>query len=118
MTTALSPPAHRCRRRLRQLEYGSNEKDADFLFDISPVTHVDWIRAPLMVLHRATGPRVPTAETERMVEPLHELEMVVEYIRIEDEGHGLIERANRLMACPVIADFLTPHMPPYHRRPD
>ena len=71
-----------------------------------------------MVLHGATDPRVPTAETERMVEPLRELEMVVEYIRIEDEGHGLIERANRLMACPVIADFLTPHMPPYHRRPD
>ena len=71
-----------------------------------------------MVLHGATDPRVPTAETERMVEPLHELEMIVEDIRVEDEGHGFIEPANRLMAYPVIADILTPRMPPYQLRPD
>ena len=105
------------RRRLRELEYGSIENDADFLVDISPITHVDRIRAPLMVLHGATDPRVPIGETKQMVEALREREMVVEYIRFEDEGHGFMKRANRLRAYPAIADFLSRHMPPHDRTP-
>ena len=30
----------------------------------------------------------------------------VEYLRYDDEGHGLIKRANRLPAYPAIARFL------------
>ena len=32
--------------------------------------------------------------------------MPVEYLRFEDEGHGLVKRANRLRAYPAIARFL------------
>ena len=99
------------RRRLRELEYGSLENDAAFLKEISPINHVDRVRAPLMVLHGATDPRVPIAETEQMVEALRERGMPVEYTRFDDEGHGFMRRANRLKAYPAIADFLRRRLP-------
>jgi dipeptidyl aminopeptidase/acylaminoacyl peptidase len=34
----------------------------------------------------------------------------VEYLRFEDEGHGLIKRANRVKAYPEIARFLDTHV--------
>ncbi len=99
------------RRRLRELEYGSLENDADFLKEISPINHVARVRTPLLVLHGATDARVPIGETEQMVEALRERGMPVEYIRFEDEGHGFMRRANRLKAYPAIADFLHRRLP-------
>jgi dipeptidyl aminopeptidase/acylaminoacyl peptidase len=99
------------RRRLRELEYGSLQHDADFLKEISPINHVDRVRTPLLVLHGATDARVPIAETEQMVEALRDRGMPVEYIRFEDEGHGFMRRANRLKAYPAIADFLRRRLP-------
>src|SRR3712207_4299949 len=39
------------RRKLREPEYGSLEKDADFLRSISPIHKAGRIKAPLMVVH-------------------------------------------------------------------
>ena len=35
----------------------------------------------------------------------------VELIRFEDEGHGFVKRANRLVAYTSIANFLDKHLP-------
>ena len=98
------------RRKLRESEYGSQEDDADFLREISPIRHVDRITAPLMVLHGATDPRVPISETEQIVEALQAQGKVVEYVRFEDEGHGFIKRNNRVVAYSAIAEFLDKHL--------
>lgn len=37
---------------------------------------------------------------------LRERNVPVEYLRFEDEGHGLVKRVNRLVAYPQIASFL------------
>ncbi|HEY7975337.1 MAG TPA: S9 family peptidase [Ktedonobacterales bacterium] len=94
------------RRTLREAEYGSLERDRDFLAEISPIHHVDRIAAPLFVAHGANDPRVPVDEAEQIVASLRERGRPVEYQRYEDEGHGLIKRANRLIAYPAIARFL------------
>src|SRR5206468_750107 len=52
------------RRPLREAEYGTLAGDREFLEAISPITHVDRIRAPLMVIHGANDPRVPVYEAE------------------------------------------------------
>jgi dipeptidyl aminopeptidase/acylaminoacyl peptidase len=94
------------RRHLRIAEYGDPERDADFLREISPIHHVDRIRAPLMVIHGANDPRVPIGEAEQIVTGLRQRGQMVEYLRFEDEGHGLVRLENRLVAYPAIADFL------------
>lgn len=94
------------RRKLREPEYGSLENDRDFLESISPIRHVDAITAALFVVHGANDPRVPVGEAEQIVAALRARNVPVEYLRFEDEGHGLIKRANRVKAYPEIARFL------------
>ena len=55
---------------------------------------------------RANDPRVPVGEAEQIVAALRARHVPVEYMRFEDEGHGLIKRVNRLKAYPAIAHFL------------
>ena len=98
------------RRKLRESEYGSLEQDREFLEQISPIRSVDRITAPLFVVHGANDPRVPVGEAEQVVSALRERQVPVEYLRFEDEGHGLVKRANRLVAYPAIADFLDKHV--------
>ncbi len=47
------------RRALREAEYGSLERDREFLESISPIRKIDRIACPLMVIHGANDPRVP-----------------------------------------------------------
>jgi dipeptidyl aminopeptidase/acylaminoacyl peptidase len=98
------------RRKLRESEYGSLEQDREFLEQISPIHHVDKIRAPLFVVHGANDPRVPVGEAEQIVSALQTRHVPVEYMRFDDEGHGLVKRANRLIAYPAIMRFLDEHM--------
>jgi dipeptidyl aminopeptidase/acylaminoacyl peptidase len=101
---------HPWRRKLRESEYGSLERDREFLEEISPIRRVDAISAPLFVIHGANDPRVPIGEAEQIVNALRQRQVPVEYLRFEDEGHGLIKRANRLQAYPAIARFLNEHL--------
>src|SRR5262245_27040432 len=98
------------RRKLREPEYGSLENDRDFLEAISPIHHADAITAALFVVHGANDPRVPVGEAEQIVAALRARNVPVEYLRFEDEGHGLIKRANRIKAYPEIARFLDTHV--------
>ncbi|HEX7735607.1 MAG TPA: S9 family peptidase [Ktedonobacteraceae bacterium] len=102
---------HPWRRKLRASEYGSLENDREFLEEISPIRRVERISAPLFVIHGANDPRVPVGEAEQIVAALRQRQVPVEYLRFEDEGHGLIKRANRLIAYPAIARFLQEHLP-------
>jgi dipeptidyl aminopeptidase/acylaminoacyl peptidase len=98
------------RRAAREAEYGSLENDREFLGTISPIHHVDKIRTPLMVIHGANDPRVPVGEAEQIVSALKARGVPVEYLRYEDEGHGLLKLVNRLDAYPKMADFLDRYM--------
>lgn len=94
------------RRHLREAEYGSLEKDRRLFRRISPIHRIDKIRAPLLVIHGANDPRVPVSEAEQIVDGLKKLGRHVEYIRFEDEGHGIAKIKNRVRANTTIEDFL------------
>jgi dipeptidyl aminopeptidase/acylaminoacyl peptidase len=94
------------RRKLRESEYGNLEDDREFLEAISPINHVDRITAPLLVIHGANDPRVPVGEAEQIVESLRARGREVQYLRYEDEGHGLVKLPNRIHAAEATAAFL------------
>ncbi len=98
------------RRRLREREYGSLERDAEFLRRISPIHQADRIRAPLLVVHGANDPRVPLEEAEQIVAAVRARGGVVAFLQYPDEGHGLVKLKNRLDAYPRIAAFLQQHL--------
>jgi dipeptidyl aminopeptidase/acylaminoacyl peptidase len=98
------------RRALREPEYGSLERDREFLESISPIHKAERISAPLMVIHGKNDPRVPVGEAEQIVERVKGNGGRVEYLLYEDEGHGLAKLKNRLDAYPKIAAFLDEHL--------
>lgn len=94
------------RRAVREREYGSLERDREFLHEVSPLTHVDRIRAPLFIIHGANDPRVPVGEAEQLHRSLTERGIRCEMLVYPDEGHGLAKLSNRLDAYPKAAAFL------------
>jgi dipeptidyl aminopeptidase/acylaminoacyl peptidase len=98
------------RRPFREAEYGRLDRDREFLESISPLHHAEKIRAPLLVIHGRNDPRVPVHEAEQMVETLRGLGRPVELIVFDDEGHGVVGRANRERAYGRAAAFFAEHL--------
>jgi dipeptidyl aminopeptidase/acylaminoacyl peptidase len=94
------------RRAFREREYGSLEHDLEFLVEVSPITHVDRIRAPLLLIHGANDPRVPLGEAEQIHQALRERGIRSELLVYHDEGHGLQKLPNRLDAYPRAVSFI------------
>lgn len=93
------------RRALRESEYGPLS-DSAFLMEISPISHVDKIKAPLLIIHGTNDPRVPIGETRQMAKAISDRGGVVDTLIFADEGHGVSKRVNVLVEYRRIVDFL------------
>ena len=94
------------RRAVREREYGSLERDRDFLVEASPITHVDAMRAPLFIQHGANDPRVPVAESEEIARVLREKGIRCELVVYPDEGHSIAKLSNRIDSFTRAVAFL------------
>jgi len=94
-------------RRFLTRWIGDLETDREKLIARSPVTHLDAVRCPLLVIQGTNDTRVPREESDQVVERLRARGQSVEYLVIEDEGHGFTKRANADRAYARIVDFLT-----------
>jgi dipeptidyl aminopeptidase/acylaminoacyl peptidase len=94
------------RRAVREREYGSLERDRDFLVEASPITHVDAMRAPLFIQHGANDPRVPLAESEEIARVLREKGIRCELVVYPDEGHSIAKLSNRIDSFTRAVAFL------------
>jgi dipeptidyl aminopeptidase/acylaminoacyl peptidase len=84
------------RRDLRRVKYGDERDPAQRakLMDISPLTHADRIRAPLMVITGANDPRVPASEAEQIIEAVRRHGVTVWSVLAANEGHGFARKEN------------------------
>jgi dipeptidyl aminopeptidase/acylaminoacyl peptidase len=85
------------RRDLRRSEYGDERDPAmrRFLDLISPLTHADKLKVPLLVSQGKNDPRVAYTEAERIVKKVRANGTNVWYLLAEDEGHGFAKRDNQ-----------------------
>ncbi len=98
------------RRKHRESEYGELENDREILEQISPLTHIDNIRVPLMVCHGRNDPRVPLYEAEQVVEAVKSKGLDVALRVYDDEGHALSKRKNEIDAFVTMGMFLQKHL--------
>jgi dipeptidyl aminopeptidase/acylaminoacyl peptidase len=89
---------------------GDAEEDHALLVERSPITYVDQIRAPLLVIQGAKDPRVVKAESDQMVERIRANGGEVQYYVDENEGHGATRRENAIKWWRMSARFLEEHM--------
>jgi dipeptidyl aminopeptidase/acylaminoacyl peptidase len=94
-------------RRFLARWIGDAERDRDKLVERSPITHIEKVRCPMLILQGENDPRVPQEESDQVVERLRALGRRVEYVVYPGEGHGFTKRANAEDAYGRIVKFLT-----------
>jgi len=98
------------RRILRATEYGDPDQDADALVQLSPLTYIDKLAAPLLVIQGLNDPRVPVGEALQIyrgaVLPRSQAPLIV----FADEGHGAIKRQNQVLTIGHTIAFFTKYL--------
>ena len=97
-------------KRLMAKWVGDPDTEQEFLLERSPITYIEDIRAPLLVIQGATDPRVVKGESDQIVERLRELGREVAYEVFEDEGHGFTRFTNEMKAYGLAAEWLKRHL--------
>jgi dipeptidyl aminopeptidase/acylaminoacyl peptidase len=85
------------RRDLRRVEYGDerDSKQRRKLLEISPLTRVQEVRLPMLVVTGANDPRVPASEADQIVAAIRANGGSAWHLLGQDEGHGFAKKANQ-----------------------
>ncbi|MER2037814.1 MAG: S9 family peptidase [Solibacillus sp.] len=84
---------------------GHPERDKERLIADSPITYLDGMTKPMLVIQGANDPRVVKAESDQIVEALNKKGRPVEYIVLDDEGHGFSKKKNEILVYSKILEF-------------
>jgi dipeptidyl aminopeptidase/acylaminoacyl peptidase len=76
----------------------------------SPLTHVERIRRPLLIVQGANDPRVKQAEADQIVAAMQAKHLPVTYALYHDEGHGFARPQNRLSFYALTEAFLSQYL--------
>ncbi|MBS4174425.1 S9 family peptidase [Bacillus sp. FJAT-49736] len=84
---------------------GDPEKDFDKLTEYSPITYLDNMTKPMLVIQGANDPRVVKQESDQIVKALQDKGVPVKYLVLEDEGHGFSKKENEILVNRTILEF-------------
>jgi dipeptidyl aminopeptidase/acylaminoacyl peptidase len=106
------PPYWEAARKLFDERIGNPAVAADRarLVRQSPLSAVDRIRTPLLVIQGANDPRVKKAESDQIVIALRDRGCSVEYLVAPDEGHGFARPVNNIGMYATAEKFLARHL--------
>ncbi|MCS4224623.1 S9 family peptidase [Sphingobacterium sp. BIGb0165] len=86
------------------------EDEAAIAKEVSPIFHVDKIKAPLFVVQGANDPRVKIAESDQIVKALRDKGVDVPYMVKYDEGHGFYKEENSIEFYKAMMGFFSKHL--------
>jgi len=98
------------RRTLRSTEYGDPEKDREALIQLSPMTYLDRVKGPILLIQGASDPRVPVGEAVQFHEAMQARHLPSELIIFADEGHGMKRRDNTALELGHALRFFRDHL--------
>lgn len=98
------------RRALRTSEYGDPDKDREALLALSPITYLDRLKAPLLLIQGANDPRVPVGEALQFHDALTQKGVPSKLVIFADEGHGPSKRENQVLALGYMLQFFQHHL--------
>ncbi|AXI07694.1 S9 family peptidase [Oceanobacillus zhaokaii] len=88
---------------------GDPERDKERFIKDSPITYLDSMTKPMLVIQGAKDPRVVKAESDQIVAKLKEKGRDVEYFVMEDEGHGFSKKENEIKVYTLMLEFMEKH---------
>ncbi|WP_337019759.1 S9 family peptidase [Oceanobacillus massiliensis] len=102
-----SVPAHW--KPIMERWIGDPERDKERFIKDSPVTYLDTMTRPMLVIQGAKDPRVVKEESDQIVAKLEEKGRDVEYLVLEDEGHGFSKKENEIKVYSLMLEFMERH---------
>lgn len=88
---------------------GDPERDKERFIKDSPVTYLDGMVKPMLVIQGAKDPRVVKEESDQIVAKLEEKGRDVEYFVMEDEGHGFSKKESEIKVYSMMLEFMEKH---------
>jgi dipeptidyl aminopeptidase/acylaminoacyl peptidase len=104
------PPYWKPTQEMMYRRVGHPVEDSTLLWERSPLSRVDSIRIPMLIVQGANDPRVVQAESDQIVAAMEEKGIDYEYMLFEDEGHGFMKEENRLEFFAAAERFLAKHL--------
>lgn len=98
------------RRPLRISEYGDPDKDREALLKLSPITYIDRVSAPVLLMQGANDPRVPVGEAVQMYRAMAAKKLAAKLYIFADEGHGAQKRENQALMLGHSIRFFQEHL--------
>lgn len=92
-------------------QLGDPEENADLYRERSPITHVENIEDPLLIVHGVNDPRCPIDQARRFRDALVERRGWVEgedfvYHELAEEGHGTTDLDQKVRAFRIVENYL------------
>ncbi len=84
--------------------------DKELVREMSPVTHVDKINAPVLLVHGSDDARVETRQAKRMQSAMKKAGKDVQMKILRDQGHNYGELRERLRTHKIFAEFMRKHL--------
>ncbi|MCD6161301.1 MAG: S9 family peptidase [candidate division Zixibacteria bacterium] len=97
------------RRAIREAEYGPLT-DSVWLESISPMSKVDNITSPLLLVHGVNDPRVPVDEARQIFHAINNRGGTVDTLIFQDEGHGTAKKENNIAFYRKLIEFFDKHL--------
>ena len=88
---------------------GNPERDKERFIKDTPTTYLDGMIKPMLVIQGAKDPRVVKEESDQIVAKLQEAGRDVEYLVLDDEGHGFSRKENEIEVYSRMLEFLGKH---------
>lgn len=92
------------------IEYGDPKTESAMLRELSPLTRVDKVTSPTIVLHGANDTNVPVVEAEQVVASLEKRKVPVKYVLFPDEGHGWRKTKNRVTSAVELVSWFKTYL--------
>ncbi len=99
-------------KEVMKVQIGDPE-DKELMNRMSPLAHVDKIKAPLMIVHGAQDPRVVKQHANDLRDVLEDRDISLsddEWIMKTNEGHGFRKEENRIELYQKMEKFLAKHL--------
>ncbi|MEU8215446.1 prolyl oligopeptidase family serine peptidase [Micromonospora taraxaci] len=91
-------------------KYGHPVRDADLLRDLSPMTHLDRLDVPVLLIHGANDTNVPAGESAQVAQALAARDAPYAHLVLTGEGHDFLARDNTEAARSATTAWLTRHL--------
>lgn len=86
------------------------ETSKENLNDMSPAQHAENFRAPVLLIHGEYDKTVAIGQSKTMYKKLKRAKKPVEFIKLDDENHHLLQGETRLEAMEAMVAFVDEHL--------